>query len=65
MLVAAPLYLVFRDLRGTLISLGTLIATSLFLKKLWYDNLVAGEGHTDASDSALAAAAQDAESAGG
>jgi len=54
MLVAAPLYLVFRDLRGTLISVGTLLVTSLFLKKFWYDRLTEGEGRTGKGGAALA-----------
>ena len=54
MLVAAPLYLVFRDLRGTLISLGTLLVTSVFLKKFWYDRLTVGEGRTGKGGAALA-----------
>jgi hypothetical protein len=35
---------VFRDLRGTLISLAVLVATTVFLKKFWYDRLESGEG---------------------
>jgi solute:Na+ symporter, SSS family len=38
-LVTIPLYLVFRDVRGTLISLAVLVGTSIFLKKFWYDRL--------------------------
>jgi Na+/proline symporter len=38
-LVTIPVYIVFRNLRGTLISIVVLIATSLFLKKFWYDRL--------------------------
>lgn len=38
-LVTIPLYVVFRDLRGTLISLTILVATTIFLKKSWYDRL--------------------------
>lgn len=38
-LVTIPLYLVFRDLRGTLISLVVFVVTSIFLKKFWYDRL--------------------------
>ena len=38
-LVTIPLYVIFRDLRGTLISLAILISTSIFLKKFWYDRL--------------------------
>jgi len=40
-LVTIPLYIVFRDLRGALISLAILAATTIFLKKFWYDRLEA------------------------
>jgi len=43
-LVTIPLYVIFRDVRGTVISLVVLISTSLFLKKFWYDKLESGEG---------------------
>jgi SSS family solute:Na+ symporter len=45
-LLTLPLYVVFRDLRGTLVSLAVLIVTMIFLKKSWYDNLESGEGRT-------------------
>ena len=38
-LVTIPLYIVFRDLKGTAISLAVFIVTSIFLKRFWYDNL--------------------------
>jgi hypothetical protein len=58
-LVAAPLYIIFRDLRGTLISLTVLVVTSIFLKKFWYNRLKQGEIPTDKIDSdALPAAAE-------
>ena len=38
-LVTIPLYIVFRDWRGTAISVAVLIVTAIFLKKFWYDNL--------------------------
>ena len=38
-LITIPLYLVFRDLQRTLISLGIFITTTIFLKKFWYDRL--------------------------
>jgi len=41
MLVVAPLYVVFRNLWGMLISLAVLVATSVFLKIFWYDRLEA------------------------
>jgi solute:Na+ symporter, SSS family len=37
--VTIPLYMVLRDMRGLWISLGVLVATSLFLKKSWYDRI--------------------------
>lgn len=43
-LVVIPLYVVFRDLAGTLAALAVLAATSLFLKRFWYDRLEPGEG---------------------
>ena len=45
-LVTIPLYVIFRDLRGTVISLVVLISASIFLKKFWYDRLESGEGLT-------------------
>ena len=42
-LVTIPLYVIFRDLRGTLISLAILISASIFLKKFWYDTLESAE----------------------
>lgn len=55
MLVVIPLYVVFRDWRGTAISLAVLAATTVFLKKFWYDRLEGGEGRTAAGETALAA----------
>ena len=46
-LVTAPLYVIFRDVRGTLVSLTVLVLTSLFLKKFWYDRLEPHETPTD------------------
>jgi Na+/proline symporter len=43
-LVTIPLYVIFRDVRGTLISLAVLISASIFLKKFWYDRLESEEG---------------------
>ena len=43
MLVVIPLYVIFRDMRGTLISLAVLVATTVFLKKSWYDRLEGDE----------------------
>ena len=43
MLVTIPLYVIFRDVRGTVISLVVLISASIFLKKFWYDRLEVGE----------------------
>jgi hypothetical protein len=42
-LVTIPLYVIFRDIRGTVISLVVLISASIFLKKFWYDRLEVGE----------------------
>ncbi|HWP41731.1 MAG TPA: sodium:solute symporter, partial [Blastocatellia bacterium] len=39
-LVTIPLYIVFRDTEGLWISIAVLVATSIFLKKFWYDHLV-------------------------
>lgn len=50
-LVTAPLYIIFRDLRGTLISLTVLVVTTVFLKKFWYDRLEPQETPTDKIDS--------------
>jgi hypothetical protein len=44
-LVTIPLYVVFRDLRGTVISLIVLISASVFLKKFWYDKLESEDVH--------------------
>jgi Na+/proline symporter len=46
-LVTIPLYVIFRDLRGTLISLAVLISASIFLKKFWYDRLESEEGSVE------------------
>lgn len=43
-LVTIPLYVIFRDVRGTVISLVVLISASIFLKKFWYDRLESDEG---------------------
>jgi solute:Na+ symporter, SSS family len=64
MLVTTPLYVVFRDLRRALISLAVLIATSVFLKKFWYDRLESGEGRMGGNEVVLTPAAA-AELAGG
>ena len=56
MLVTTPLYVIFRDLRGTLISLAVLISTSIFLKKFWYDRLESGEGRMGGNEVVLTGA---------
>lgn len=50
MLVAAPLYIIFRDLWGTIVSLTILIVTTAFLKKFWYDRLDPDETPTSEID---------------
>jgi len=57
-LVTIPLYVVFRDLRGTLISLAVLVATTVFLKKFWYDQLESGEGRMVAHNSPVSGSAE-------
>ncbi len=42
-LVTGPLYLIFRDMRGMVISFGLLAVTTIFLKKFWYDRLESDE----------------------
>ncbi|HSE20445.1 MAG TPA: sodium:solute symporter family protein [Pyrinomonadaceae bacterium] len=49
-LVTIPLYVIFRDWRGTLISLAVLISASVFLKKFWYDRLESEEGLVGSRD---------------
>lgn len=46
MLVVIPLYVVFRNVIGTAIALAVLAATTIFLKKFWYDSLETGDGLT-------------------
>ena len=53
MLVTTPLYIIFRDLRGTLISLTILVVTTVFLKKFWYDRLEPHNIVTDNIDSVV------------
>ena len=60
-LVTLPLYVIFRDLRGTIISLAILLSTMVFLKKFWYDRLEAGEGHTVGGDHVIVTAPETAE----
>ena len=57
-LVSIPLYVVFRDLRGTFISLAVLVSASVFLKKFWYDNLESEEAQTVPSAIPLAPPAE-------
>jgi len=61
-LVVIPLYVVFRDVQGTLVSLAVLAATTIFLKKFWYDRLQKGEGWAEADDSTQAMSTGVAES---
>ncbi len=46
-LVVIPLYVVFRDWRGALAALAVLAATTVFLKRFWYDRLEPGEGQAE------------------
>ena len=60
-LVTIPLYAIFRDLRGTLISLAVLVVTSIFLKKSWYDPLGREESVAAPADGALVTPPQTAD----
>ncbi len=62
-LVVIPLYVVFRDVKGTAISLFVLAVTTVFLKKFWYDRLETGEGRTDEDKGELVLSPEVAESA--
>jgi solute:Na+ symporter, SSS family len=65
MLVIIPLYVIFRDPWGTLIAVLILAATTIFLKKFWYDSLEPEgplAGATDALLPGLPAAEQEASS---
>ena len=64
MLVTVPLYVLLRDLRGTLISVAVLVCAMIFLKKFWYDNLEKGEGLSQGTSSTKAAP-ESTEAAGG
>ncbi len=57
MLITTPLYFIFRDWRGTLISLAVLMSTSVFLKNFWYDRLESGEGRMGGNEVGLTGAA--------
>ncbi len=57
MLITTPLYVIFRDWRGTLISLAVLMSTSVFLKNFWYDRLESGEGRMGGNEVGLTGAA--------
>jgi solute:Na+ symporter, SSS family len=52
-LVTIPLYVVFRDLRGTLISVAVLVISMIILKRLWYDRLNREVDSTNQGDSVL------------
>ncbi|MEZ5426970.1 MAG: sodium:solute symporter family protein [Pyrinomonadaceae bacterium] len=43
MLVTIPLYILFRNFAGTLVSVVILLGTTVFLKFYWYDNLLREE----------------------
>jgi SSS family solute:Na+ symporter len=55
-LLTIPLYVVFRDVRGTLISLAVLIVTTVFLKTFWYDKLGENNGLTSTTEAQREAA---------
>jgi SSS family solute:Na+ symporter len=52
-LVTIPLYVVFRDVRGTLASLFVFIAGVFILKKLWYDRLESDDASMVTDDNVL------------
>ena len=58
-LLTIPLYVVFRDIRGTVISLVVLIVTSVFLKTFWYDKLGENNGLTSTTEAQRQAALLD------
>lgn len=60
-LVTIPLYVVFRDLRGTVISVLVLVSSMVFLKIFWYDRLKLEDSSTGGSDGVLLAAPQTVE----
>jgi len=59
MLVTIPLYVIFRDLQGALISIAILVAATIFLKKFWYDRLESDEGPTETDKAILQPQAAD------
>lgn len=59
MLVTIPLYVVFRDLTGTLVSVAVLAVTTFVLKKTWYDRLeTEPASHTSVAPATLSHSAE-------
>jgi Na+/proline symporter len=58
MLVTIPLYVIFRDVRGVVVSLIVLISTTIFLKKFWYDRLEKSDDRSVIGDAELSPAAE-------
>jgi hypothetical protein len=58
MLVTIPLYVIFRDVPGVVVSLLVLISASIFLKKFWYDRLERADDRTLRHDNELSPAAE-------
>jgi hypothetical protein len=52
------LYVIFREVRGVVVSLIVLISTTIFLKKFWYDRLEPVDDRTVTSERELRAAAE-------
>jgi SSS family solute:Na+ symporter len=58
MLVTIPLYVIFRDVRGVVVSLIVLISTTIFLKKFWYDRLESVDERTISDDNEFSSAVE-------
>jgi solute:Na+ symporter, SSS family len=52
-LVTMPLYAIFRDMRGLLISVLVFVTASIFLKRFWYNPLRLEEGEWEATHPAM------------
>jgi solute:Na+ symporter, SSS family len=60
-LVTIPLYVVFRNVWGTVVSVVVLAVTTIFLKKFWYDPLNAEEAAIEASPDPILSTGRPAE----